>query len=228
MMKKLAVLDFDQTLSKGFISMAFLDYLKDKNIYPEKNYAAQMTLLERYRKGELSYDEWCKEWGDEWAKGLRGRSCDEIYHNSKRFFDTYRKNIFPKAYDLIDSLKRDHTVMLLSVGASEVINLAGIDLGAEMVYASRMSAENDFYTGKMETSLHLPGGKAKQLLTVLAGGMFDEKQSSGYGDSDSDIEFIEMLGKKFAVNPNDKLKEHAERNRNNGWRIISLSDSYQI
>ena len=47
---KIALFDFDRTLSRGYISINFLVWLKNKKIYPIDLYQEQIRLMKMYEK----------------------------------------------------------------------------------------------------------------------------------------------------------------------------------
>ncbi len=56
--KKIAFCNFDGTLSKGYISMGFLDYVYNQKTYSEQYYKKQMDLYSQVKNKEISYDYW--------------------------------------------------------------------------------------------------------------------------------------------------------------------------
>ncbi len=58
---RIALIDLDGTLSEGYISMDFLEYLYRNGAYDVGVYRNQMTLLDEYKQGLLSYDNWCRQ-----------------------------------------------------------------------------------------------------------------------------------------------------------------------
>lgn len=219
-MKKLAVCDFDGTLSKEYISMQFLDYLYEKKIYPAEFYNKQIELLNQHKKSILSYDDWCENWGEVWVCGLKGQSIDVVARHAADFFQVFKKNIYPVSYRLINYLKeKNYHVICLSVGASEVINLAGKELGMNKVYSTQLAFENRKYTGKLITNLHKPRGKEELLKLLIEKDDFAREDSLGLGDSDSDVEFMNMVEIPVAVNPSEKLFRYAKEK---GWPVFDF------
>lgn len=49
----------------------------------------------------------------------------------------------------------------------------------------------------------------------------DFTDSYGFGDSDADIEMLDMVTHPFCINPNEKLKAHAEKN---GWVVTTPNE----
>lgn len=219
--RNLAVFDFDGTLSKGFISMAFLDYIVAKKGYSRKEYDEQMRLVEELKNEHISYDNWCEKWGEVWGAGLKGQARNKIRDCAKEFFETFRSNIYSQSHELINCLQwKGYEIMFLSVGAREVIDLAAAELGAKNVFGTKLEFKSGVYTGKVLTGFHKSSGKEKFLSEFLRREKYDD--TIGFGDSDSDIGFMKLLGKQVALNPSPKLREHCEKN---GWSYFKLDEN---
>jgi len=221
--KKLAVLDFDGTLSNGYISMEFLDYLYAKEIYPSELYDQQMEIFEQVKSGDLSYDDWCEQWARLWALGLKGQKVKDITRKAKYFFRSFKKNIYPASYKLIQYLKElDYYVVCLSAGEHELIELATSELGMHDFWASCLSFDQGTmeYNGRDLVHLYRPDAKKRILRSVI---FSDEgltrKGSIGMGDSLSDADFMELLENPIATNPTNGLADHAKANN---WPILDL------
>lgn len=221
-MKKIAVLDFDGTLSKGYISIELLEYLHKHGLYSEDFYKKQMKILEEHQKGWLSYEDWCYNWGELWAEGLKGKNVDLIKRGAYNFFQEFKSNIYPLSYEIITFLKKKgYKVILLSVGASEVISLAEKELGVDELYCTKLNEVSGIFTGKTSTSLHELNGKEELMQELLHRKDLSPKHSLAMGDSHSDIGFMSMCEHPIAVNPDEKLKEYAQKN---DWLILNLAE----
>jgi HAD superfamily phosphoserine phosphatase-like hydrolase len=223
MKKKIAVFDFDGTLAHGYISMKFLDYLYERKLYLKKSYEDQMKALDGYKNKKISYDKWCELWAIYWAEGLNKQKEIEVKKQAIGFFKNFKKNIYPASFEIINLLKKSkYKTICLSIGAYEVINLGAKELGMHETYSTKCEVQNGIYTGKLSTDLHLPGGKERLLKELLK--KYDKRKSLGFGDSHSDIGFINLLNLKIALNPNEKLKEYAE---NNKWLVFNLDKDHE-
>ncbi len=225
-MKKLAVCDFDGTLSKGYISMEFLDHVHNKGLHNGEAYKEQMHILTEHKKGRLGYGAWCKRWGELWAEGLKGQRVDDIAKEAIDFFRKFKANTYPNAYKLMEELaEQDYHIICLSLGAFEVINLAATDLKMDETYATKPSSDRGFYTGSLSTNLHEPQGKEELLRKILRQKTFRTEASIGMGDSHTDIGFMSMLEIPIATNPSQKMKEHAQTNN---WSIVDLNMALKL
>ncbi|MBU2639060.1 MAG: HAD family phosphatase [Nanoarchaeota archaeon] len=219
-MRKIAFLDFDGTLSSGYISMAFLDHVYEKEIYAEDKYKEQMGLLKQLKTGELSYDEWCKQWGEVWAQGLKGVSWKEARKEAKEFFEGFKPNIYPSSYELVQLLKEnDYHTVCVSVGASEVIGLAARELGIDKCHSTILRKKNGLYTGEPCTNLHMPGGKVSRIEEILRAEQFS--RVIAMGDSVGDTGMLSLADIAVALNPSKELEAYA---RSKNWHVFTADN----
>jgi HAD superfamily phosphoserine phosphatase-like hydrolase len=219
-MSKLAIFDLDGTLSRGFVSRGFLEYLNEAGACSEHAYAKQVQNLGLYEQGAVSYETWCAEWGPLWAESLKSRSVKETALHAGLFFEGFKKNIYPESFSLVKELAaNDYRCVMLTMAANEVASLVANELGIKEVHATRLEVKSGMYTGSLETSLHVPGGKRQAVLEL--GMEHDLRSSYGFGDSASDVEVLELVGRPVALNGSEGLRRLAE---SRGWMILDSSN----
>ncbi|GEM_PF-2448425 len=213
-----ALFDFDGTLSRGFISMDFLDYAHEKGLYSDKEYRHQMDILDKYKQKTMSYDDWVEEWGRSWARGLAGRKQSDLDAAARVFFESFKGNIYPEAQRIIAELRsHGYSNVMVSAGVSETADIAGRELGFDSVIATRCKIVDGVYTGELATSLHTATGKGK---------MVDELEAAygaptfAFGDSSGDIGMLSRSRHPVCLNPNSELKAVA---RQKGWDRMPIS-----
>ncbi|MDQ7825938.1 MAG: HAD family phosphatase [Candidatus Eremiobacteraeota bacterium] len=213
-----ALFDFDGTLSRGFISMDFLDYAHEKGLYSDKEYRHQMDILDKYKNKTMSYDDWVEEWGRSWARGLEGRKQSDLDAAAKVFFESFKGNIYPEAERIVAELRsRGYSTVMVSAGVSETADIAGRELGFDAVIATRCKVIDGVYTGELATSLHTASGKGK---------MVDELEAAygaptfAFGDSSGDIGMLSRSRHPVCLNPNSELRTVA---RQKGWERMPIS-----
>jgi len=216
-MKKIALFDFDGTLSRGYISMSFLAWLKNKKIYSPGFYRKQIKVMEIYKKGKISYEDWCKKWGILWARGLAGKKEKLIKEEAKKFFEKFKKNIYPSSYKLVKLIKsRGYKTIQISTAASELTELSGKHLGIDKTYATKIKVKNGIYCDNLVTDFHLPGGKKRLLKKLFNSGKYNLNTSIAFGDSIHDIGLLEGVRWPVALNPSKELRKIAKKRK---WLI---------
>jgi len=210
--KKIAFCDFDGTLSKGYISMEFLDYVHAKKIYSEQCYKTQMILYSQVKNKEIGYDYWCDKWGELWAEGLKGQTYDIINRHAQGFFQQYKKNIYTSSYSLIKNLKKaGYYVIASSVGAYEVVSMAASELEMDECYATKLEFKSGICTGKLSTNIHIPGGKEKALHRIVKEKNVPFENCIALGDSATDMEMFKLVKNPIALNPTPELLKIANQ-----------------
>ncbi|MBU2590051.1 MAG: HAD-IB family hydrolase [Nanoarchaeota archaeon] len=216
--EKIAFCDFDGTLSQGYISMDFMDYLFKENLYAKESYEKQMQYFKETKTGKLSYDAWCEKWGQEWANGLKGQDSNLIQIKSSEFFHNFKQNIYDSSYGLMNYLKqKGYTLLLISAGAYEVVSLAALELGMYKAYSTKNHIENNIYTGKLKTNIHLLGGKRKKIKNISDTKKIPLENCIAMGDSISDIEMLELVGIPIVLNPSLDLFDFTKEKK---WTIF--------
>lgn len=210
--QKIAFCDFDGTLSKGYISMDFLNYVYAQRIYSDQCYEEQMKLYSQAKNKEINYEYWCHKWGELWAAGLRNQAYTIINKHAQEFFEQFKGNIYKSSYLLIKTLKEaGYYVITASVGAYEPINLAASALGMEECYATKLEFEEGICTGRLATDIHIPGGKKKALNRIVKEKHVSFKNCMALGDSASDMEMFDLVKKSIALNPTQELSKLAKQ-----------------
>lgn len=222
-MKKIALFDFDGTLSQGYISMEFLYWLTEHNIYPQELCRQQKDLAEGSKQGKISYEDWCDQWGILWAKGLADKKVSLVEKAAQDFFQKFKTNIYPSSYKLIELIKsRGYRTLQVSTAAFEVANLAARELGIDETHATQVGIKNGLYTNELLTKFHTPIGKKEFMEKLTASGEYDMSTSTAFGDSIHDAGILEQVKYPVALNPTKELTDLAKKNN---WLIL---DHYNV
>lgn len=204
--QRIAFCDFDGTLSKGYISMDFLDYVYAQKVYSKQSYEEQIRLYSRVKNKEISYERWCDKWGEVWAAGLKNQPYNLINKHAQEFFQQFKQNIYDSSYQLIKELKKaGYYVIAASVGAYEVVSLAASALGMDECFATKLEFKDGVCTGNLATNIHVPGGKEKALDKIVKEKNVSFENCMALGDSASDMEMFELVKTPIALNPTPEL-----------------------
>ena len=94
----------------------------------------------------------------------------------------------------------------------EMIKAMNKDLGFDEIYGTELIVENNTYTGKVKINLAEKEGKTKIIKEYFKNN--SQKNSIGFGDTQSDIAFLDEVTHPIAINPNNILKKYAEEQKN--------------
>jgi len=220
-MISLAIFDLDNTLlshDSDFLWGQFLvkQKLVDASYYEQKN----IYFYDEYKKGTLNIDEFLSFS----LKPLADNSFQTLQKLHKQFMEEEIKpHISQKSLDLIQSHKEQNHYCLIITATNLFITGPIADLlGMDDIIATEPEIINGEYTGKVKGIPSFQDGKVKRLDNwlkdhpdiTLHGSYF-------YSDSINDLPLLEQVTYPVAVDPDEKLKEHAEKNN---WKVISLRD----
>ncbi len=107
-------------------------------------------------------------------------------------------------------------LVFISGGLHEGIARLARELGAQGE-GTKVRQRNGRYTGSVDGAVCQGAGKAERARAVLAAHGYDPAQCYAYGDTASDIPFLELFGHPHAVDPDPRLAAEARRR---GWPII--------
>jgi putative phosphoserine phosphatase/1-acylglycerol-3-phosphate O-acyltransferase len=107
-------------------------------------------------------------------------------------------------------------LVLLSGGLHEAIVRLAAELGGRGE-GSRVARRGGFTTARLSGPVCQGTGKAQRAREVLAEIGCDAAASYAYGDTVSDIPFLELFGRPCAVDPDPTLAAEAQRR---GWELL--------
>jgi phosphoserine phosphatase len=91
-------------------------------------------------------------------------------------------------------------------------------LGFSHLICTELEMKNGFYTGRKVGQSSFQGGKLTRMHSWIADNGGSLERASFYSDSHNDLPLLEAVRSPIVVDPDDKLRQHAE---NLGWKIIS-------
>ncbi len=221
MKKKLAIFDFDGTLFRGNISLAFLKYAVQKRLINQEFEEKVDKIVAQYAQKEISYEECASqiinliaEFPQEVTSSNITKLGEELIRSQKDFWYNY-------SFDLIKIfLKNNFEVVLISGSSLELLKSVKNIFGNIRLFGTEFEVVNDHFTGKVILNLALNRSKEKILKEILKENI-DLKNSFGFGNAEPDLSFLQKVGYPVALNPNDVLEKIA---RQNNWPIFTEKD----
>ncbi|WP_373082784.1 HAD family hydrolase [Zhongshania sp.] len=214
----LAIFDLDNTLLGGDSDHAWGEFLVNEGIVDGNEFKQQNDEFYRqYQQGNLDIQAYLRFS----LAPLSRYSAAEL----NVLHDTFmRKYIAPLRLPKADALIQQHReagdfLMIITATNSFVTGPIAAALGINTLLASEGEIIDGRYTGKPSGIPCFQEGKVTRLNSWLK----DNKQSLDgsyfYSDSHNDIPLLNVVAKPVAVDPDDKLREYAEKA---GWPVISL------
>ena len=222
LMKNLAIFDLDNTLILGDSDVEWPRFLMgkkllDKAVYNEKN----DYFFEQYKLGVMDIDEYL----DFQLKPLSWFSREQLNSLHKEFMRDYILPVIPDGTrELVRFHQRQADELLVITATNRFIvtpivahfgieNLIAVDLEED---------ENGRYTGRYTGIPSYQEGKITRLsgwLKARQETMDDYKEVFFYSDSRNDLPLLNLVSHPVAVNPDDYLREYAQKNN---WNILDF------
>jgi HAD superfamily hydrolase (TIGR01490 family) len=112
---------------------------------------------------------------------------------------------------------RGHAVVLLTSATPYVAEPLGRHLALDDVLCTRLHVRDGRFIGTCDVPTCFGTGKVHHAQRYAAAHDIDLDESYFYSDSFSDLPMLERVGRPIAVNPDRRLRRHAERS---GWPIV--------
>jgi HAD superfamily hydrolase (TIGR01490 family) len=178
-----------------------------------------MLWLARYRFGFASAEEMVAE-AVAHSKGTR---AEDIALRTRRFFDDEVRHTYrPGALEALERHRAagDRLVMLTS-SSNYLAELAAVELKFDAVLCNRLEVVDGLHTGRVVGRVCFGDGKLVHATAQLAAHGGALGQSDFYTDSFSDLPVMEAVGRPVAVNPDPRLRRHAQRR---GWAVVDWGE----
>ena len=153
---------------------------------------------------------------------VRGHSVREMGLIAEDVYDEVMTlRIYPGARRLLDDHRAaGHRVWLVTAGPREVGEIIARKLGAAGALGTIVEQEDGRYTGRLCGDLLHGAAKADAVTDLAAREGIDLSSSYAYGDSTHDVPILSLVGNPVAINPDRRLRRHAERV---GWPVQEFS-----
>jgi len=214
----LAIFDLDNTLISDDSDHLWGQFLVEQKLVDGDDYAeANTRFYNDYCRGELDIHEYLI-----FALSfLAEHPFEKLQQWRSQFVDEkIRPLILPAAQALVDKHRDKGDSLLVITATNRFVTEPIVDLfDIPSMLATEPELVNGQYTGKYIEEPSYKNGKVTRLASWLQENKLNLDNSSFYSDSHNDIPLLEKVTLPFAVDPDEKLKEHATKN---SWPIISL------
>jgi len=220
-MTRLAIFDLDNTLLGGDSDHAWGEYLIHAGLVDADEHRRRNDeFYAQYKQGTLDMNAYL-----EFAIApVVGFSRERLQALHADFMQTFvEPMMLPAAQALVDQHKAEGDITLIVTATNRfVTEPIARRLGVDALIATDLEEKDGVFTGKIAGIPCFQAGKITKLqdwLTARADASLSMDNSVFYSDSFNDIPLLEVAGEAVAVDPDDKLRAHAD---SKGWRVISL------
>ena len=217
----LALFDLDNTLLAGDSDFEWAQFLIEQGVLDREVYEAQnQAFYDQYKAGTLDIHAFL----DFQLKPLsrHPRKVLNQWHG-----EYMKKKIHPMLRDsaraLVDRHKHDVRVVVTATNSFVTAPIAYL-FGIEHLIATEPEQHNGEFTGGVTGIPCFKEGKPRRLemwLATRGETLRSYEKIWFYSDSHNDLPLMEMVSHPVAVDPDDKLREHAKAQ---GWPVMSLSE----
>ena len=222
---KLALFDLDNTLLAGDSDFEWAQFLIEQGVLDREIYEARnQHFYDQYKAGTLDI----REFLDFQLKPLARHPRHVLDEWHREFM---QRKILPIIRDSARALVERHrgdTQVIITATNSFVTAPIAREFGIPHLIATDPEQRDGEFTGKVMGTPCFRDGKVERLDQWLTGqskalAAFDE--SWFYSDSLNDLPLLSRVTHPVAVDPDDTLRAHADKN---GWPIITLAAADKI
>lgn len=217
-MSKIAFLDIDGTLIAGQAQQGLIRLFREHKRLSFLGSCQLTAMFVLYKLGLYSNVQRILNMGLRCLEGMPVADATELVDRYVQ--ETIRKDIFPKAFDLVRDLHEDgFKVVLLSSSIDLIVSKIKSLVSADDYICTELDISDGLYTGHARYGLIYGPEKAERMKAYAVARGVALSDTVAYADHETDIEMLKIAGKGFIANPNRRMQSLAQRN---GLGIIDL------
>lgn len=153
--------------------------------------------------------------------GYKGEYLDRLVEFAEEHFEQVLKpNIFPGAYELIETGKRKGLRQVIISGSLDImVAPLARHLGIDDIITNKLEMKNSVATGELVRPILAGATKARFIQEYAKEHNIDLLESYGFSDSFSDYPMLAVVGRPAVVNPDWKLRRSAKEFH---WPILDI------
>jgi phosphoserine phosphatase len=215
--KGLLFLDIDGTFFRWSLFLYMVDKLIGAGVFNEVIRKHFINEEKKWRERQGGYDDYLKKVIEIFEERIAGVLAADFELLAREMVAEYKGQVYRYTRDLIkEKIRNNWYVVAVSCSPEEAVKPFSEAWGIHEAHASQIEKINGRYTG-MRYIPHDKAGIAKEIMARPE--FFDIKKENiwGVGDSEGDINFLEVVGKPICFNPTLQLNEEAKRR---GWSVV--------
>jgi len=216
--KKLAIFDIDGTIFRSSLIIEFVKGLIEYGVFPARAENEIKKEFDAWLKRKGPYDNYVGKVVDVYDKYIPGVSKKRADIVVRSMLKKEREKVYRFTRDLVEDL-RARGFYLVTISGSPVY--AVTKFAEFMGFHVALGKVQEIKNGKFTKNILMLTHKKKDglLFRFLNEHHIvpDWKGSVAVGDSEGDIEMLELVGHPIAFNPSSGLARHAKKR---GWRIV--------
>ncbi|MCZ7417432.1 HAD family hydrolase [Streptomyces sp. WMMC897] len=213
-----AFFDLDNTVMQGAALFHFGRGLYKRRFFETRELARFAWQQTYFRLAGTENPEHMAEVRASALSIVKGHRVAELMAIGEEIYDEYMAGrIWPGTRALAQAhLDAGQKVWLVTAAPVETATIIAQRLGLTGALGTVAESVGGVYTGRLVGEpLHGPA-KAEAVRALAAAEELDLARCAAYSDSVNDIPMLSLVGYPYAINPDNRLREHA---RDNGWRL---------
>ncbi len=225
-MSRLGVFDVDGTLPRGFYIVEFPEVLYGEGLFSTEQLKEIRRLFKEYDERACHYGEFARNLVAAFGEGVKDKKREEVENAARKYIKSHPEKKFSFTDGLVNLVKEmGYTAIVISASPHEIILPFSESLGIDTTFATKYETDNDVFTGRVLVNCALAETKKRILKDYARESGADLASSCGFGDSESDLGFLEMVGYPVALNPSAKLEKAAKER---GWLVCREGDKILV
>jgi HAD superfamily hydrolase (TIGR01490 family) len=214
MARGIAFFDVDHTVVKRSTGRYFISVGARRGLLPLSMLLSVPVYYLRYRYGHL--DRYSLEIQ---LPALAGHQVCELEEIAREAFETKeRDDIFPQAVQEVEAYREQGMEVVFASSSLDIILRPLADyLGVETLLATSLEFQDGVSTGRLSGNPLLGAEKRVRAKECAAERGVSMADCAFYSDSYHDIPLLEEVGRPVVVNPDRRLRKHAQ---SRGWEIV--------
>jgi len=214
----LILFDLDNTLLAGDSDYLWGVFLAEQGIVDSDYYEKEnQRFYDEYKQGTLDIYEFLAFS----FKALTENDAETLRKLQQQFLEEKIQPIMSSAsFELIKKHSNEDNILAVITATNSFVTAPIVQaFGIEHLLATEPELIDGKYTGKVAGIPCFQDGKVKRLESWMKERHLDLHDSWFYSDSHNDLPLLKQVDNPVAVDPDEKLEEHAKQQ---GWPIISL------
>ncbi len=214
-MHKFAVFDLDGTLIRWQLYHAIFDTLARAGNIDSELYKRVTSARADWKRRLSDFDTYQMVMIEVFEQVLQGIPVTQFTNAIDIAFEEHKDQSYIYTRELVASLKdQDYLLFAISGSPMEAVERISQHYGFDDCIGAIFHQANGKFTGKITT----PAINKKQTLNdLIRKHSLDLSGSIAIGDTENDIQMLEMVERPIAFNPARKLFNHAHKQ---GWEIV--------
>lgn len=196
-----ALLDWDNTLRKGYTLFTWMDYLINIGIIESEVRKEVDYHIEKYKKAEISHDQLARDAGKIFAKSIKGIRKSILEQKIQAYMCEDSSKLYGFTQEIFEVLNENKVLPIIVSGApSDILENYLIQFNIYKIYGFVAEVENDRFSGKVLYNY----GYDKSLKIEEICKKMGRLPKISFGDSASDFGMLEIAEKSIIVCKNER------------------------